>query len=140
MASRVIHHCLAGRVRQISRVVTARYDEELRPLGITANQLTILSAVAVLEEVTPTDLQPYLLMETSTLSRNVARMVENRWLATMPADDRRSHLLVVAPEGRRILEAVEPRWEAAHAWATELLGGSDAVRELAHRVNPNVPR
>jgi DNA-binding MarR family transcriptional regulator len=140
MARRVINTCLAGRVRQISRVVTAHYDEALRPIGITANQLTILSAVALLDKVTQAGLQPYLQMEVSTLSRNVSRMIENHWLATMPGSDRRSHYLVVAPEGLRVLERVKPHWEKAHAWATEMLGGEDAVRQLAHRVNPLVPR
>lgn len=140
MALRVIRTCLAGRVRQLSRIVTARYDEELRPVGITANQLTILSAVAVLEQVTPTDLQPYLEMEISTLSRNIRRMVEHRWLATVPADDKRSHYLIVAPEGFRVLAEVGPHWERAHAWATDRLGGGDTVRELAHRLNPLLPR
>ncbi len=139
MALRVINNCLAGRVRQISRVVTARYDEELRPLGITANQLTILSVVAVLEKVTQSEAQPYLLMEVSTLSRNIARMLEHHWLATIPGEDKRSHYLVVAPEGFRILEQVEPLWEQAHAWALETLGGPDAVRDLARRVNPLMP-
>lgn len=140
MALRIINGCLAGRVRQISRVVTARYDEALRPLGVTTNQLTILAAVAVLEQVNQTDLQPYLQMEASTLSRHIARMQRNRWLATIPGADRRSRLLVVAPEGMRVLEQVRPHWEEAHAWALELLGDDAVVRELATRVNPRIPR
>ena len=140
MARRVIRTCLAGRVRQINRVVTSHYDRELAEVGITANQLTILSAVALLESVTPTDLMPYLLMEASTLSRNVKRMVAHRWLATIPGEDRRSHQLIVAPEGFRILAAVAPHWQKAHEWAEEALGDGDAVREMAHRLNPRVPR
>ena len=140
MARTVIHRCLAGRVRQLSRVVTARYDEELRPLGITTNQVTILAAVAVLEKVTQTDLQPYLLMEVSTLSRNVGRMVDRHWLATLPGQDKRSHYLVVTQEGMRLLAELRPAWERAHAWAVETLGGAEVVRDLAHRVNPLLPR
>ena len=139
-ARRIINNCLAGRVRQISRVVTAKYDDELRDVGITTNQLTILAAVAVLEQVNQTDLQPYLAMEASTLSRNVNRMIANRWLAILPGTDRRSHDLVVAPEGMRVLEQVGDPWERAHAWAKETLGGEDAVRELAWRINPHLPR
>ena len=139
-ASLVIHNCLAGRIRQINRVVTARYDEELRAVGVTTNQLTILAVVAMLEKVTPTDLQPYLQMEMSTLSRNVARMMENHWLATLPGEDKRSHYLVVAPDGMRVLAGVRPHWERAQSWAVEHLGGVDPIRELAWRVNPLVPR
>ncbi|MEZ4415776.1 MAG: MarR family winged helix-turn-helix transcriptional regulator [Gemmatimonadota bacterium] len=140
MARRVINTCLAGRVRQISRAVTARYDAELRECGITANQLTILAAVAMLEMTTQRDLLPYLLMEASTLSRNIKLMVENRWLATIPGEDRRSHFLVVSPAGYRVLAQVKEPWERAHAWATKALGDADAVREMAYRLNPHIPR
>ena len=139
MARRVIGNCLAGRVRQINRVVTAHYDRQLDAIGVTANQLTILSAIALLQPVSQTDLIPYLLMEPSTLSRNTQRMLKNQWLATIPGEDRRSHLFVVAPEGVRVLAEVEPYWEAAHEWAEKALGKADAIREIAHAINPKVP-
>jgi len=140
-ARRVIRKCLAGRVRLLSRVVTGRYDAELRACGITANQMTILAVVAMLEQTSPTEMQPYLMMDASTISRNTARMVESRWLATIPAEDRRSHYLVVAPEGFRLLAAAGPAWDRAHRWAEELFGeeGRDAIRALSHRVNPLIP-
>jgi DNA-binding MarR family transcriptional regulator len=141
VAHRIIDHCVAGRVRQISRVVTARYDDELREVGITANQLTILAVVTVLEKTTPSAMRPYLLMDESTLSRNLRRMIENHWLAVLPGEDRRSHYLIVAPEGRRTLERAHPAWERAHAWAVATFGaaGESAVRAIAHRVNPLIP-
>lgn len=141
LARQVIHECLAGRLRMVSRVVTARYDQELREAGLTANQVTILSVVAMLEQTTPSDMQPFLMMDASTISRNVTRMIDNGWLATLPADDRRSHQLVVAPEGYRRLAAARPAWERAHRWAQDLFGdeGAASVRALTHRLNPRVP-
>lgn len=140
-ARRVIHECLAGRIRLLSRVVTGRYDAELRDAGLTANQMTILAVVAMLEQTSPTEMQPYLMMDASTISRNVARMIESRWLATIPAEDRRSHYLVVAPEGFRLLAEAAPAWERAHRWAEEQFGseGRDAIRALSHAVNPLIP-
>lgn len=139
IARRVINQGLAVRIRQISRVVTARYDNELREIGITANQLTILSAVATLESVTQTDLQPYMMMEASTLSRNAKRMTDQGWLAAASGADRRSHELVVTPAGFRVLAEAEPAWVSAQKWATKLLGSEEAVRTMAHRVNPRLP-
>ncbi len=140
-ARRVIHECLAGRIRLLSRVVTGRYDAELRDSGLTANQMTILAVVAMLEKTSPTEMQPYLMMDASTISRNVARMIESQWLAMIPAEDRRSHYLVVAPEGFRLLAEAAPAWERAHRWAEELFGGdgATAIRELSHAVNPLIP-
>lgn len=141
MASRVIHNCLAGRLRMLSRVVTARYDQELRDVGLTANQVTILSVVAMLEETSPSEMQPFLMMDSSTISRNVARMIESGWLMTLPADDRRSHRLVLAEAGYQRLANAAPAWERAHRWAEGLFGedGGESIRALTHRINPLVP-
>lgn len=138
-ALRVVNNCLVGRVRQISRILTAHFDEELRSVGITANQLTILSTIAVLEQATPTELQPYLQMELSTLSRNLKRMVVQEWLATIPGEDRRSHSLIVAPRGFRVLEDAAAGWERAHQWAQQRLGDGNELRRLAKRLNPLLP-
>ena len=39
--------CLCFRARRVSRALTRRYDEALRPLGIQATQLTLLNAIAL---------------------------------------------------------------------------------------------
>lgn len=142
VAHEILNNCVAGRVRQISRVVTARYDDELRPFGITANQVTVLSVVAALEQSTPTEMQPYLMMDASTISRNVQRMIANRWLALIPSDDRRSHYLVVAPAGAELLRAIRPAWQRAQAWAAETFDASGiaSVRRIATLANPRIPR
>lgn len=137
----VINCCMAGRIRQIARVVTARYDTELREYGITANQVTILSVIAVLGKVSPRDLEPYLQMDGSTISRNLSRMLSKHWLAKIPAEDRRSHYLVVAPDGFDIFRRVRPAWQRAQEWAEDLFGesGVHSVRDIAARVNPEIP-
>lgn len=46
-ASREIaRKCVLTRVRQISRALTAIYDEAMRPFGVVASQLTLLVLVA----------------------------------------------------------------------------------------------
>ena len=39
--------CLCFRARRVSRALTRRYDEALRPLGLQATQLTLLNAIAL---------------------------------------------------------------------------------------------
>jgi DNA-binding MarR family transcriptional regulator len=141
VALEVIRHCVAGRVRQISRVITAKYDQELAELDVTANQATILSVITVLGQATPTDLAPYLQMDASTISRNVQRMIDRHWLAIIPGEDRRSHFLVVAPRGLDVLRRIRPGWERAQKWAAGILGdeGVSAVCRIASQVNPLLP-
>ena len=47
--------CLAVRVRLINRVITALYDEALRPHGLRISQANILAAVAHMGEARPAE-------------------------------------------------------------------------------------
>src|SRR6185437_1693353 len=56
-ASREIaRKCVLTRVRQISRALTAIYDEAMRPFGVVASQLTLLVLVAEFGPLSRSDL------------------------------------------------------------------------------------
>ncbi|MGH7658478.1 MAG: MarR family winged helix-turn-helix transcriptional regulator, partial [Gemmatimonadales bacterium] len=79
--------CLCFRARRVSRALTRMYDEVLRPLGIHATQLTLLSAIALSadgdeEGATMSGLAEVLAMDGTTLSRNL-RPLENDGLVRL---------------------------------------------------------
>lgn len=126
--------CVAGRIRKLSRALTALYDEALRDHGIGANQLTILAMAEALGGVTPGELRRYLLMDGSTVSRNVARMCDRGWLCRRATEDGRSHRIVGTAGGRELLERALPAWREAQRQARELLGdeGFETIVRLAN--------
>lgn len=140
-AETILTACAAGRVRQISRVITAHFDEALRPHDITANQLTILSILAVLGPSRSIDLEPYLSSEQSTLSRNLDRMVKNGWLAKKRDADGRASRLNLTPSGRRLLKEASQSWREAQGWAEDLLGPRSLadIKRVAKKLNPLIP-
>ncbi|GAB4519792.1 MAG: hypothetical protein Tsb0010_04100 [Parvularculaceae bacterium] len=141
MALEMLKTCLAGRVRQINRSMSSRYDEALRPSGMTANQLTLLCIIATLGPSRSAELQPYLGMEQSTLSRNLDRMIKKGWLKKLRDDDGRAHRLALTPKGRKALKEARPRWQEAQNWAEELFGGAGArqVDKISKTLNPRIP-
>jgi len=141
IAKESVEQCLATRLRQLSRVVTNRYDAALREFGITSNQASMLAVIAVLGNPTPRDLEAILLMDASSISRNVRLLLKNEWTALLPGEDKRTHRLVIAPKGVELMLRVYPAWKQSQAWAKELLGpGAEAViRKMAKKVNPLVP-
>jgi len=141
VAKESVEQCLATRLRQLSRVVTNRYDAELREFGVTSNQASVLAVIAVLGSPTPSELGPMLMMDASTISRNVRLLLANEWVALQPGADRRSHRLVISPQGVELMMKVYPAWKRSQEWAKELLGssGEATVRRLARKVNPKVP-
>src|SRR3954463_10177645 len=76
----IARDCIAVRVRALNRAVTALYDDALRPHGLRVGQLNLLVAVARMGTARPGDLCRVLLMEKSTLSRDVEVMRRNGWL------------------------------------------------------------
>ena len=110
--------CLAMRVRQLNRRITRLYDAALRPHGVSTAQLNVLVALALAGEARPTDIARALALEKSTLSRNLERMVERRWIAVAPGGRGTTQHLRLLPAGRRVIEAALPAWRAAQRRAT----------------------
>lgn len=133
LIDRIAGDCIAVRVRLINRVVTAIYDEALRPFGIRVSQANILVAVARKGEARPTDVCRLLRLEKSTLSRDVEVMKRKGWLESDPPTGGRNQVLRVTPGGLDLLARSQPAWESAQADAGRLIGdpGVDALRQIA---------
>ncbi|MBA4062818.1 MAG: MarR family transcriptional regulator [Isosphaera sp.] len=115
--------CVAVRIRLLARLVTARCDAGLRGHGVRVAQVNILVAAGAMGPVTPTDLAARLVMDKSTLSRDVAALLRKGWLKKVGTDDQRSHTLELTPAGRGKLASLLPVWRKAQAELREELGG-----------------
>lgn len=139
----MLAHCVAGRTLQMARMVSARFDDALRPYGITAHQLTLLSMVAKRKSVTPREMIPFLKMDQSTLSRNLARLIDKGLLQSIPdKDDARSHRISLSDQGRTTWRKAYAGWKDAQAWAVDAFGRKDMaeLRDIADRLNPMLPK
>lgn len=125
--------CIAVRVRLLSRVITKMYNDSLRPLGIKASQVNILVVIGKLGLTRPAEICRRLMLDLSTVSRNVDRMVARGWIEVVNDEkDGRAHSFQLSQEGERLLEQVKPLWETAQAKAEALLGdGVVAIAEAA---------
>jgi DNA-binding MarR family transcriptional regulator len=125
-AQRVARECFALRVQVLNRAVTRLYDEALRPLGLTLNQLSILTALTKMGAAQPGDVGRVLQMEKSTVSRNVKRLRQQKWVRESRGSDARRVQLSITEKGRSLLVRALPLWERAQAGARQLLGGASA--------------
>jgi DNA-binding MarR family transcriptional regulator len=126
--------CIAVRVRLLNRLVTQECDEGLRPFGVRVALVNVLVAVAVSGPVTPTVLARRLVMDKSTLSRDVEKMLEKGWLETVPSEDGRSHTLRATEAGLAFLEEIHPAWAAAQKRLADRLG-TELLSSLGGAVN-----
>lgn len=104
--------CLSLNLRRAARLVSRRYDEALRPLGITVGQFSILSALLGRKTMTMTKLAEVLGMDRTTLTRNLRPLRERDFLQAIDdPDDRRSHTIALTPAGESLMTEAIPVWE-----------------------------
>jgi DNA-binding MarR family transcriptional regulator len=133
--------CIAFRVRALNRVITNLYDAALLPFGVTVNQATMLIMLSIVGEAGPGRIGQVLIMEKSTLSRNLDRMKKQGWIEAAGVDGGKEQIVSVTAKGRKLLAAFHPAWEKAQKQAAELLGekGVSAVHTLHKAVRRTHP-
>jgi DNA-binding MarR family transcriptional regulator len=115
-------HCLCLHVQRAARALARRFDDVLRPIGVTQGQFSLLVSLNRAEPPTIGAVANLLALDRTTLTANL-KPLERRGLVkvVVDADDKRSRRLVLTPLGRELLAAAAPVWKRAHAKAERLL-------------------
>jgi len=122
----VVLACAVMNFRQVSRSVTARFDDELRPVGLRATQLNLLMVIETEAATTVTGLAEILAMDRTTMTRGL-KLLRDRGLVERKR-------IALTEKGRRTAAAALPLWEKAQAEILEGLGKqrwTALLRELA---------
>lgn len=119
---RVRRSCTCFHLRQAARAVTRVFDETLAPAGLRATQFSLMMVLAHLETATVSELAQALIMDRTTLSRNLKPLEQGGWIRTAPGRDRRTRTLSLTARGRKALEKALPLWEQAQNAVLKRLG------------------
>jgi DNA-binding MarR family transcriptional regulator len=129
--------CLLLRSRLVSRVITAIYDEKLRPFKIGSAQFALLVVICQIEPATRAEIGRNLHLDRSTLTRHLRVILAEGWAEEVQdGADGRSRPIVLTKAGRDLLHEAVPAWRAAQERAKALLGrdGVIAVMDIANRI------
>ena len=126
---RVRDQCFCLHVQRAARAVGRRYDEALRPFGLTNGQFSLLMSLNRPEPATMGPVANLLAMDRTTLTAAL-KPLERRGLVEIAPDpkDRRSRRLLLTEHGRSLLARALPVWEATQAEIEGLLGGGEPER------------
>jgi DNA-binding MarR family transcriptional regulator len=103
--------CLSASFRRAARVLTQHYETALRPLGLRGTQFTLLQALSLTGEVSQGRLGEILGIDSTTLTRTLAIMERQGWVASRSGEDRRERLLSLSKAGRAEYKRALPHWE-----------------------------
>ncbi len=123
--------CLCLHVQRAARALARRFDEALRPIGMTSGQFSLMMSLNRPEPPTISDVAEVLAMDRTTLTAAL-KPLKRRKLVTIAIDkeDRRSRRLALTAEGRALLASAVPIWKKAHGDLDKLLSRSgDALRK-----------
>jgi DNA-binding MarR family transcriptional regulator len=108
--------CICLHLQRAARAVARRFDEVLRPAGLTNGQFSLLMSLNRPRPPTIGDVAALLAMDRTTLTACL-KPLERRGLVAVAIDeaDRRSRRLILTPAGRAALVAALPLWRREHA-------------------------
>ena len=109
-------HCLCLAAQRAARRLARRFDEALKPIGITSGQFSLLMSLNRPEPPTIGSVASLLAMDRTTLTANL-KPLERRGLIELFADkdDRRSRRIRLLDAGMAVLNAALPIWVGTHA-------------------------
>jgi DNA-binding MarR family transcriptional regulator len=123
--------CLCLHIQRAARALARRFDEVLRPVGLTNQQFSLLMALNRPEPPAMRPVAKLLAMDRTTLTAAL-KTLERRGLVRIApsAADRRTRLLALTKVGEEVLAAAVPIWRETHAAIESQLNGfaPDALR------------
>jgi len=119
--------CLCLHVQRAARALARRFDDALRPLGLTQGQFSLLMSLNRPQPARIGDVAALLAADRTTLTANL-KPLQRRGLVkvTVDRDDRRGRRVALTASGRALLVAAAPVWKRAHAETERLLTRTSA--------------
>jgi len=118
--------CACLHLRRAARAVTSHYDAMLQPHGIKATQLAILVTLKNLGPAPMSTLANELVLDASSLSRNVTWLIREGLVRQGRGKDGRVRPVMVTPKGERTILRAYPAWSNAQ----KAIEGSFSDREF----------
>ena len=114
--------CACANLRGAARAVTRLYDDILRPSGLQVTQFTLLVRIALAGPAPITQLAEGLVMDRTTLTRNLKPLEKQGLIQVASGEDHRIRWVSLTEPGHQALVKALPLWEKAQAQAVKSLG------------------
>jgi DNA-binding MarR family transcriptional regulator len=114
--------CALFTLRKASRIITQHYEKLMAKSGLTGPQFGVLVALSFDKEWTLTALAGALMLDRTTLTRNLGLLEKAGRVKVAIGPDRRERRITLTPAGRESLRKALPLWKEAQENVAGLLG------------------
>ncbi len=113
--------CIGFNLRKATRAVSQFYDELLRPIGIRGTQYSLLVSLHMSGSITVTQLADNVVMDRTTLARNLDVLEKGGFVTVTSGLDRRTRMVTITEYGLVILDKAYPLWHQAQSSIKEAM-------------------
>jgi DNA-binding MarR family transcriptional regulator len=106
-------NCLCLHIQRAARAIARRFDEALRPVGLTNGQFSLLMSLNRPMPPSMGEVAALLAVDRTTLTAAL-KPLERRGLIVVKPEGR-SRLLALTPAGQSLLSRAVPIWNSTHA-------------------------
>jgi len=124
----LLRECACATLRETSRTLTRMYDEALKPSGLLATQYIVLVAIQKDQPATIGQLAETLVMDRTTLTRNLKPLEKSGLIVSGTGEDQRTHVVSLTLKGKTAMEKAFPLWRKVQGHVATTLG----PKRLAH--------
>jgi DNA-binding MarR family transcriptional regulator len=121
--------CLCLHVQRAARALARRFDDALRPIGLTNGQFSLMMSLNRPKPSGMAAVALLLAMDRTTLTAAL-KPLRRRRLVKITADpaDGRGRLMTLTAKGQRLLTRAVPVWKNTHTAVEALLSDGDSDR------------
>lgn len=122
---RHLPECACFNLQKATRAVSQFYNKILKPSGLRGTQYTILRVLAVIDSGSITNIANRMVVDRTTLTRNLRPLEKRKLVKIVPGKDQRSREVRLTQKGKDTLITAIPLWEEAQKRFSEGMGMED---------------
>ena len=133
--------CACFNLRKITRVVTQVFDDVFRNNGLDlkGTQYSLLVNVFAYGPVPITKLSEILVMDRTSLARNLKPLVNKGYLVIRSGEDKRKKMVELTRDGKQVLSNAYPHWKSAQDAVLKEIGQKN-WKLMFESINSFVPK
>jgi len=114
--------CTCANIRKAARVVTQMYDAALHETGLKSGQLSLLASLSKLGEMPVNALADILVMDRTTLTRNLKPLIRDGLISIIAEEDQRVRVVGLTKKGTKQFDEAYPLWVNVQSQMVDAIG------------------
>lgn len=125
--------CIGSQVRKLNRILSKKYNDNFSALGVKISQVNILFATSARHGILQSEIANLLILERSTLHRDMKRLLERNLLRLEKNPGVKSPSVYLTDEGKAFVKTLVPVWESTQKEVKKII--SPDMIESINQIN-----